>query len=157
MTGFNHGMTGAAIALVVKQPALAITLSFISHFAIDMIPHFGFPEKDLFRRKFNVLLIADFIFAICLMIILAILFPSQKWLIWTCMIAAAIPDAASAYYRLYIERIKKTTVRQDPLYVLHRKIQWSQTIPGAYVEALWFIGIISFILIEHYSSVVATK
>jgi hypothetical protein len=45
MTGFNHGMAGAVIALTVKQPVLAVPLAFLSHFATDMIPHFGLDEK----------------------------------------------------------------------------------------------------------------
>ena len=64
MTGFNHGMTGAVIALTVKKPELAIPLSFLSHFAQDAIPHFGIPGYKLFTKKFNLGLLADFLFAV---------------------------------------------------------------------------------------------
>jgi hypothetical protein len=74
MTGFNHGMTGAAIALAVKQPALAVPLAFLSHFVTDMIPHFGLNEQELFSKRFNLILFADFIFAISLMAV--------SWLNW---------------------------------------------------------------------------
>lgn len=140
-------MTGAVIALGITQPVFAIPLAFASHFAIDIIPHFGLDEEELFNRHFNTILALDFLFAIFMMIILGLTFPSQKWTIWACMIAAAIPDAASAYYRLYIEKIKKTTVRYGRLYAFHRKIQWSQTFPGILVEAAWFILMGSLILI----------
>lgn len=146
MTGFNHGVTGALIALTVKQPALAVPLAFLSHFATDMIPHFGLDEKQLFKRHFNAILVADFLFAVFLMILLAVLFPAQKWLIWTCMIAAASPDLMWAYHRLYIEHLKKRPVKLGKIAQFHGKIQWSQTVPGALYEAAWFLLIGSIIL-----------
>jgi hypothetical protein len=139
MTGFNHGITGAVIALTVKQPVLAVPLAFLSHFATDMIPHFGLDEKELFKRRFNTILVVDFLFAIFLMVMLAILFPAQKWLIWVCMIAAASPDLMWAYHRLYIEHLKKRPVKLGRLGHFHSKIQWSQTITGALGEAIWFL------------------
>ena len=151
MTGFNHGMTGAVIALTVKNPVLAVPLSFVSHFLTDLIPHFhnmaGSHEEYLFKKRFNIFLVFDFLFSVFLMIVLASLFPSQKWLIWSCMIAAAIPDAASAYYRLYGERIKKTKLNYDPLYRLHIKIQWSETDKGALLELGWFVLMWTLVLI----------
>jgi hypothetical protein len=146
MTGFNHGMTGAVLALTIKQPALAIPLSFISHFTQDAIPHFGLPDDQLFKRKFNIILISDFVFSIFLMVVLALMFPSQKWLIWACMIAAAGPDLMWAYYRLYLEHIKKRTPHYDPLAKLHSLMQWSQTMPGAFVEGGWFMAMGCIIL-----------
>jgi hypothetical protein len=147
MTGFNHGITGAAIALIVKQPALAIPLAFLSHFITDMIPHFGLDEKELFGKRFNTILIADFLFALILMIFLAILFPDQMWLIWACMIAAASPDLMWAYHRLYVEHVNKQKPKLGVIAKIHHKIQWSQTLPGAYVEALWFLLVGSYILL----------
>jgi hypothetical protein len=147
MTGLNHGITGAVIALIVKQPALAIPLAFLSHFLTDMIPHFGLDEKEIFGKRFNTVLIADFLFAVSLMVVLAILFPSQMLLIWACMVAAASPDLMWAYHRLYVERINKQKPRLGAIAKMHHKIQWSQTLPGAYVEALWFLLIGSYILL----------
>jgi hypothetical protein len=146
MTGFNHGMTGAAIALAVKQPALAVPLAFLSHFVTDMIPHFGLNEQELFSKRFNLILFADFIFAISLMAVVAILFPHQVWLIWACMIAAASPDLMWAYHRLYVEHLSKKQFNLGLIGRFHKNIQWSQTLPGAYVEAMWFLLICCFIL-----------
>lgn len=140
-------MTGAVIALAVKQPALAIPLAFLSHFVCDLIPHFGLDEKEIFGKRFNIILISDFLFAVLLMIVLAILFPDQMWLIWACMIAAASPDLMWAYHRLYIERLQKRRPSLGDIANFHHKIQWSQTLPGAYVEALWFLLIGSYILL----------
>ncbi|MDO8591787.1 MAG: hypothetical protein Q7R60_02615 [bacterium] len=146
MTGFNHGITGAAIALTVKNPLLAVPLSFISHYFQDLIPHWDYgvsrqadKKGVFFTKKFNMSLLGDFIFSVILMIVLAILFPAHKWLIWTCMIVAGSPDLVWAYYRLYREHIKKQQPRYDPLSSLHRKIQWSQTAKGIWVEIAWFL------------------
>lgn len=145
-------MTGAVIALLVKEPAIAVPLSFVSHFACDAIPHFGVidnpgqPDDELFKRKFNIILVLDFLTAVGLMIILGRLFPAQRQLIWICMIAAAIPDLVSAYYRLYIEKIKKRPRRHDIVTRFLYGIQTSETYKGAFVEMAWFLAMGAIIL-----------
>lgn len=154
MTGLNHGMTGAVIALVVKNPAAAVPLAFLSHFVQDMIPHWdygvrrvGDPNGNFFTRRFNLSLLADFLLSVGMMILLAFLFPAHKWLIWGCMVAAASPDLMWAYYRLYRQHIKRgKVIHLDPLARLHAKIQWSQTGAGLIVEILWFISTGAIIL-----------
>ena len=92
-------MTGAIIALWVKQPVLAVVLAFTSHFVLDIIPHFGLNEKDVFRRNahwlFRTVLGIDTLLTILLLIIIPQL-ASQKvaWgIILASMIAAILPDA----------------------------------------------------------------
>jgi hypothetical protein len=139
MTGFNHGITGAVIALTIKQPALAIPLAFLSHFATDVIPHFGLGKENILNRKFSVVLVADFIFSVFLMAGLAVLFPAHVWLIWACMIAAASPDLMWAYHHLYKVKIRKNKLKLGRVAKFHSKIQWSQTLAGIGVEAAWFL------------------
>lgn len=140
MTGTNHGMTGAVIALLVKEPALAVPLSFVSHFICDAIPHFGLgPGDELFDRKFNITLASDFLVAVSIMIILGALFPAQRWVIWACMIVAASPDLMWAYYHLYVQKIKHRRAKFGPLARFHSWIQWSQTPAGWFVDIGWFI------------------
>jgi len=146
MTGTNHGMTGALIALVVKEPVLAIPLSYLSHFACDVIPHFGVNRNQLFSRRFNIILVTDFIVAVSMMITLGILFPKQRLLIWACMIAAASPDLTWAYYDLYKSRIKGENPKLDKLTRIHFDIQWFQKPIGAFVEVAWFISMWTLIL-----------
>lgn len=152
MTGTNHGMTGAVIALLVKEPLLAVPLSFASHFVCDAIPHFGVidkpgePDNELFTKKYDVILVADFLVAVAIMFILGGLFPSQKWVIWSCMVAAAIPDAMWAYYRLYVEKIRKHKPKYDPLARFHIFIQWSETHQGIILEIVWFVAMGAIIL-----------
>lgn len=147
MTGTNHGMTGALIALLVREPALAVSLSFTSHFVCDAIPHSGMsPGEKLFSRKFTILLIADFLVAVTLMAILGVLFSEQRWMIWACMIAAASPDLMWGYYNLYIEKIKNGTPKLGLVSRFHSWIQWSQTPKGWIMEGVWFVSISAIIL-----------
>lgn len=153
MTGFNHGITGAVIALSVKNPYVAVPLSFVSHYFQDLIPHwdYGVSRKTdktgiFFTKKFNLTLLADFCLSVALMVVLALLFPAHKWLIWACMIAAASPDLAWGYYRLYTEHLKKRKVHYDPVARLHIFVQWSQTKAGGLVEIAWAITSIVIIL-----------
>lgn len=151
MTGLNHGLTGAVIALAVKNPYIAVPAAFLSHFVVDVIPHWDYgasiKEASTFSRKFNLLLASDFLSSVLAMIILAILFPAHKWLIWACMVAAASPDLMWAYYRLYIEHFKKQMPRFDPVARFHDFLQWSHTTGGLYVEIIWAIFMITFLAI----------
>lgn len=146
MTGFNHGLTGAAIALIVKNPAVAIPLSFASHFLTDALPHwdYGTGRKNgkAGSNKFNQVLTADFILSIILMAVLGLLSPTHKWLIWTCMIAAASPDLAWSYYQ-YLKRGKK---QYGMVSRFHDAVQWSETSGGIYIELAWFIIIGAVVL-----------
>jgi len=133
-------MTGAVIALTVKNPILAVPLAFLSHFVQDLIPHYGSKNTKLFGRGFNTYLIADFLFSLCLMALLGFWFPSHTWIIWGCMIAAASPDLMWAYYKLYIGHIKMREIKLGSVAAFHQSIQWKQTPPGAIVEAVWFVS-----------------
>jgi hypothetical protein len=101
MTGFNHGLTGAVIAIAVKRPELAVPLAFLSHFVQDAIPHWDYGVKPgsgkLFDRRFNTFLITDLIFGLSIMAFVLGAFPDQYKVIWACMIAAASPDLMWGY------------------------------------------------------------
>jgi hypothetical protein len=147
---FNHGLTGAVIALKVRNPFLALPLSFVSHFAQDLLPHTdyfaGKNDEHLFSRKFFVLLVFDCLLSLSLLIALVILFPTHRWLIWACMVAATCPDAAQGYYHLYLGRIKKKKIKFDPLSKFHYSLQWAESGWGGLVEIAWAIAGIFIIL-----------
>lgn len=146
MTGFNHGLTGAAIALIIKNPAAAVPLAFLSHFLTDTLPHwdYGTGRKNgkAGSNKFNQVLAADFTLSIILMAVLGLLFPTHKWLIWACMIAAASPDLAWSYY-YYLKRGRK---QYGMVSRFHDAVQWSETSRGIYIELAWFIIIGAVVL-----------
>lgn len=151
MTGLNHGLTGAVIALAVKNPYIAVPAAFLSHFVVDVIPHWdygaSFKEASVFSRKFNLFLTSDFLISVLAMVILGITFPAHKWLIWACMIAAASPDLMWAYYRLYVEHLRKQVPSLGPIARFHDVLQWSHTAGGLYVEIIWAIFMIGLLAI----------
>lgn len=51
MLEYAHALTGAAIAVKVQNPALALPLALISHFVIDYFPHWNFNlGKEIKKR-----------------------------------------------------------------------------------------------------------
>lgn len=143
MTATNHSLTGAVVALTVKNPTLAVPLAFISHFILDVIPHHdyftGENNETIFSRKFNILLTVDFIVALLMFGLIASLFPDRKWFIWLCMALAACPDLAQSYYHLYQGKLKGRQMKLDPISKFHYGIQNESTYLGAAVEIVWFI------------------
>src|SRR3989304_5959545 len=103
MTATNHALTGALIALVVETPGLAIPLAFVSHFVIDVIPHFGIPPGEFVFKKYTKYLVMDFVALIIVVISMALLFTDNFWIILACMAAAVAPDAAWWFYRRELE------------------------------------------------------
>lgn len=130
-------MNGAVIALAVGRPEIAVPLALVSHYVTDAIPHWDYgtaqKEGEAGSKKFNNILKTDFVIALVCMALLGLLFPAHKWLIWSCMIAAAIPDAGWYYY-FYLNKSKK----YDWLSKFHDWLEWSETPKGLYVEAAWF-------------------
>jgi hypothetical protein len=54
MTLTNHLLAGAVIAKVLPLP-VAIPVAFASHFALDAVPHFGFPNIEVRMKRINLL------------------------------------------------------------------------------------------------------
>lgn len=143
MTSSNHVMTGAVIALVIKQPVLAIPLAFASHFLLDMVPHFGIYEDDVIRRNkhwlFRTVLSIDIPLMIALFIVVphlaaAVLAP---WIVFASMTAAILPDSVWVYR--FIQEVKTKTWKPAGWYShFHQAIQWYEHPPGLVVELVWF-------------------
>lgn len=59
MIGFNHGLTGGLIAYILPLP-LALPAALASHFALDILPHYGIPHGQRDNSWFwRILFIAD--------------------------------------------------------------------------------------------------
>src|SRR5437868_5706779 len=97
-------MTGAIIALAIKNPVAAVSLAFVSHFLLDTIPHFGVPPGEFVMQKYKKYLIADFIVLSLSVLIIALLFTQHFWLILVCMATATIPDLVWWFYRKDLEK-----------------------------------------------------
>lgn len=148
MTATNHALTGAVIALVVKKPELAIPLAFLSHFAVDVIPHFE--ARELPPKFSKAFIFGDAIVAGNLAILLAVLLRNSLsiWIISACMFAAVSPDLMWGWRYYRIKDLDK--VFSEPmswLSRLHLKIQLSETLAGIIVEVAWLTGMV-FLIIE---------
>lgn len=143
MTSSNHVMTGAVIALSVRQPALAIPLAFMSHFVMDAIPHFGIYENDVLRRNKHWLFRSVLGVDLALMVVLLVVLPHlaaqvlAPWIVFSSMLAAVLPDSVWVYRFAREVRTKKWEPGGwYPRW--HQAIQWYEHPPGLIIEVAWF-------------------
>ena len=108
-----HMLLGAAIGSSINNIYLAIILSFLSHYLLDLIPHFDYPLKYSAGKKIliipNILRIGlDFFSGI----LLIFLFSKNHPLIYICAIVAIIPDGLTVLNDIIPSKILE----------LHRKL-----------------------------------
>ncbi len=133
MTATNHVVTGAVVVALIDKPLIAIPVAFLTHFALDALPHFGAKERDM---RFLVVLATDMGFAASILLAMAILgLPNWPWLV-AGGIACASPDLMWLYYLIY--ELKGQKKKLIPIAKFHAKIQWSETKLGIIIELVWF-------------------
>lgn len=145
MTATNHALTGAVIALSVKQPALAIPLAFLSHFVLDALPHYGVANGDVFERNKKLLtkivFSTDAVLFVVTLVWLGFFFHaevSNTLLFWSAA-AAYLPDLPWIYR--FVREIRTRKWEPGGRYTrIHEKIQWGERPWGIIVEILWAIG-----------------
>lgn len=137
MTATNHALTGALIGLVIANP-IAMPLAFVSHYILDMIPHFGWPGNEKNRLKGNIFrnyLIIEALICFSLVVLLATSQPVNWLLAAVCAFLAAAPDLLS-YPRYALTRAGKSW--KPGIYSkFASKIQWFERPIGAVVEVAW--------------------
>lgn len=148
MTVTNHMMTGALIAVAVRRPALAIPLALLSHFVIDMIPHYGYGaiphhERDA-QRNFVLKQAMDTYTALGLLWLVPYLLRNCETPLVTtlCMLAGFLPDTIWPYQYVLAQR-RGTYARQNWYARFHKAIQWCERPWGIYVELVWLALIIA--------------
>jgi hypothetical protein len=135
MTGLNHVLTGTAIAIAVRQPLLAAPLAFLSHFLLDITPHFGgTPIYEYGHKYFPYIMAADGIISASAVFLICSLVPSLATLILLCTLCAILPDVLLFHY--YTHGRPNTWFHR-----FHLGIQWFERPPGAIVEASYAIFI----------------
>ncbi len=148
MTVTNHALTGATIGLVVANPMVALPVAVLSHFVLDIIPHFGLDDdipEFLRSRGFTIFLISDAVLCVLLVGMLALVRPDNWLLASICAFLATSPDL------LWINQYLKA--RQHKLWkpgLLSRFSIWSQWFQrpiGAAVEVAWFMAAITLLAV----------
>jgi len=136
-------LTGAVIAVGVQHPLLVLPFAFLSHFFLDIFPHFGVMEKDTPARNshplFKFVLFIDTILAIALLFIVpfAVVQGVNWWVIFFGMLIAWIPDSV---WLAHYWHDHKGRMRTEPVWLtrFHLKIQWFEKPPGIVLELIWF-------------------
>ena len=135
-------MTGAAIAIAVRQPLLIVPLAFMSHFVLDALPHFGIYEDDVIKRNasllFRSVVSADTLAVITLMATLPFVIHHGVawWVILLGMLSAISPDFVWIYR--FFNEIKTKQWKPGNRFVrFHQKIQWQERPWGLAVELVW--------------------
>jgi hypothetical protein len=150
VTATNHALTGAAIALIINEPVLAIPVAFLSHYVIDVLPHFGIPGSIKERNKSllgRVVVLVDafcFITSLIVLPLLAHRINVNPWLVLACMLAAFAPDAV---YLIRFPKELKTGefIKGGVFSRFHRKIQLCERPWGILVEVV-FMGLMLIFL-----------
>jgi len=147
MTGLNHAATGVLVAVIVKQPALALPLAFLSHFAVDAVPHFDHKDLLLRPRLFRTVVGLDAVLTVLLLVILAGILNIPSWLVIASGLLATLPDLMwlSAILRGKIDNPAGENLLAK-INGFHKNIQSWEGSRGAYVEIVWFSVILAFIL-----------
>lgn len=146
MTATNHALTGAIIGLTLKQPVTAIPLAILSHYLLDVLPHYGSATEDnekLKGRFFRNYLIAEALICFLIVLVLAIAQPSGWVLGALCAFFAAAPDLLSMNRYFTIRSGKKW--RAGAYTRFASAIQWFERPIGGFVEIAWF-GAASYLL-----------
>lgn len=143
MLAINHALGGAIIGLSVSNPALAVPLAFVSHFALDSLPHFDPPGDEKTRlnsKAFRIQLLCDAFLCFVLVLCLAISRPVDWVLSAICAFIATTPDLLWIPMFIKVKYRGQEPTKDNWFYKFHHAIQW-KTGPGLWwVEALWFVS-----------------
>lgn len=147
-----HALVGAAIAIKVGNPFLAIPISFLSHFALEKVPHWN-PHLNTETQKFGAptktstyIVIADSLLALTSGSFIALSSLPNTELALTILLscfAAVLPDLIEAPYFFLKKRtsaIKKWISFQKSLQVDTSPIPGLATQLITIIAALWWIG-----------------
>jgi hypothetical protein len=141
MQGFNHTLTGVALALIIKQPLLIAPATLASHFLLDIIPHYGehapFSRGD---RYYLPKITADGILSLVILAAAVWHWPHQALAILVGATFAILPDL----FWPFGLKAKPGSLLARFLY-FHKAIQWSETGPGIGVEVIWAFAAVLFL------------
>ena len=153
MRAINHAVTGAVIGLTVTAPVAAIPLAFLSHYALDALPHYDDREKyPIGSDGFFVILIIDSMLCLALVALLFALNPNNWLLPSLCAFMATSPDLMWVPKFLYARKTKSNEEpdHKNPFLRFHSKIQKNTGPKGISIELIWLLaGIYIIFLISN--------
>ena len=90
MTGLNHALTGATVAAAINRPILSLPAALLSHFAVDIIPHWNYRLKPHSKRQ--LVMAVDLSLCIVLLLVLAATVNADPYLILFGGLLGILPD-----------------------------------------------------------------
>ena len=145
MYTFNHVITGAVIATAVTQPALALPLAFASHFALDVMPHYGDnPKTDPGGKYFIVSIAADTVLTFAVIAACLAFLPGDHVVVLLSMFLGMSPDLKWAYEYWYY-RITGKRKSRGAFARWHSAIQWGERPYFWWIEFAW-LGAMALVL-----------
>lgn len=149
MTAVNHAVTGALIAVAVREPVLAVPLAFLSHFVLDALPHFGIKKSAQERNKKKLFWGVQAVDLILLTMfftwLVFFLHLANLLLILICSFAAMSPDLIWVYR--FFREIKTKIETEGNMFVrFHRRIQRFERPWAIVLEAFFLLAVFSIFL-----------
>lgn len=140
MTALNHAVTGSIIGFILSNPFLALIFAFLSHFILDMIPHFGNKSnKNWIKTKtFRYFLIIDIFLTIDYGLLILFIHPDHYILSFWCAFIATSPDLA--YLKGFIYSLRNKVYKPGRIVQLFAKIQQSESYYGIIIELTYLFG-----------------
>ncbi len=150
MLATPHTLVGIAIGAAIPNPYLAIPLSFIAHYAGDLIPHWDiyphFPSPEEQKTWKNLLIVADILLGITLGISLTLYAlwvvhkPEVALNMFLCGLTAVLPDAM--YGPVFLAHSKNKLLNLN-IAIQHKLHIQSDALWGNLTQ--WSIAIIAFL------------
>jgi hypothetical protein len=143
MTALNHAATGALVAAAINRPLLALPAALISHFVIDMIPHWDYKVPGGVNGRLKVIAL-DLFLCFLLLLVLSLSVDATLWVVTAGGILGVLPDVM--WHRYFLTGQPSITKNKNSLINrlrrFHLAIQLSETDKGIWVEAAWFTVVV---------------
>lgn len=98
MLSTPHLLVGAAIVKAIPNPFISLPLAFLSHYALDSVPHWDGSPRAPFGLKTTAGIVVDYAFGASLIYLLTFGYPNQ-YLIWLGAFLGTAPDFILGAYR----------------------------------------------------------
>jgi hypothetical protein len=131
MTGLNHTLVGAAVALTFKNPILIAPIALASHFVCDALPHFGdHPKLKPYNSAFMKYLRIEALLCIAALLFAIALSPTNWFILGLGAAFATLPD----FLWPFQHKFPRWTA---PFYRFHTVIQWGERSYGWTYEIVY--------------------
>jgi hypothetical protein len=149
MTISNHVVVASLIAVTINDPLIVLPLAFLSHYALDVLPHYGYGGNggytESFKHKETFIMEGLDLIGI---VILLFTIDFSVWVVTAAIILSLLPDFEWPFRYIFYER-KGLKPPNTITSRFHQKIQWCERRWGVFVEVVFFVIIYSIFL--HYN------